>query len=228
MAAHAACRRRRLLTRGCCGSARSPRRRRRRAAAAVGVVQRRPVVGRAPRRLDARRLRRVDDPRWPAPAREGRRARRPDPPAGRAGDPQDAAARGCIDRGRAAIGRTRGCHPPRPAARRRLAVADPALLRAPPAIRDNVHNGIFVVDGADRRRIDDESRSPGPHGPRLASGPTGPHRVDRPPRGVRRRRDDADHDRHRPAIPSGRLGVGSFDDAGAFRGIRVQGAPAAP
>ena len=30
------------------------------------------------------------------------------------------------------------------------------------------------------------------------------------------------------SIPSGRLGVGSFDDAGAFRGIRVQGVPARP
>jgi len=30
------------------------------------------------------------------------------------------------------------------------------------------------------------------------------------------------------AIPSGRLGVGSFDDTGAFRGIRVQGVPTAP
>jgi len=30
------------------------------------------------------------------------------------------------------------------------------------------------------------------------------------------------------AIPSGRLGVGLFDDTGAFRGIRVQGAPTAP
>ena len=30
------------------------------------------------------------------------------------------------------------------------------------------------------------------------------------------------------AIPSGRLGVGSFDETGAFRGIRVQGVPTAP
>ncbi len=28
------------------------------------------------------------------------------------------------------------------------------------------------------------------------------------------------------AIPSGRMGVGSFDDTGAFRGIHVQGVPA--
>jgi hypothetical protein len=30
------------------------------------------------------------------------------------------------------------------------------------------------------------------------------------------------------SIPSGRLGVGSFDDPGAFRGIHVQGMPARP
>ena len=66
------------------------------------------------------------------------------------------------------------------------------------AIRDNVHNGIFVVDNADRRRIDDKSDRPALkdrawHTARLvrtaSDGTAG---------GLRRRRDDPDHDRHGP------------------------------
>ncbi|MFI5078976.1 MAG: hypothetical protein ACHQRO_16615 [Vicinamibacteria bacterium] len=96
------------------------------------------------------------------------------------------------------------------------------------AIRDDVHNGIFVVDNADRRRIDDKSDRPALkdrawHAARLvrtASAGRLEVFVDGETTPIMTATD--------PAIPSGRLGVGSFDDAGAFRGIRVQGVPAAP
>ena len=96
------------------------------------------------------------------------------------------------------------------------------------AIRDNVHNGIFVVDDADRRRIDDKSDRPALkdrawHTARLVrTASTGRLEVfvDGETTPIMTATDRA--------IPSGRLGVGSFDDAGAFRGIRVQGVPAAP
>ena len=94
------------------------------------------------------------------------------------------------------------------------------------AIRDNVHNGIFVVDNADRRRIDDKSDRPALkdrawHTARLVrTASTGRLEVfvDGETTPIMTATDTA--------IPSGRLGVGSFDDAGAFRGIRVQGVPA--
>ena len=96
------------------------------------------------------------------------------------------------------------------------------------AVRDNVHNGIFVVDQADRRRIDDKSDRPALkdrnwHTARLVrTASTG--RLDVFVDGETTPIMSAT-DR---SIPSGRLGVGSFDDTGAFRGIRVQGVPAAP
>jgi hypothetical protein len=94
------------------------------------------------------------------------------------------------------------------------------------AVRDNVHNGIFLVDGADRRRIDDMSDRPpltdrAWHTARLVRTPsTGRLEVffDGAAAPIMTATDTA--------IPSGRLGVGSFDDSGAFRRIRVQGTPA--
>jgi hypothetical protein len=96
------------------------------------------------------------------------------------------------------------------------------------AVRDDVHNGIFVVDDADRRRIDDRSDRPALkdrawHTARLVRTPsTGRLEVfvDGETTPIMTATDTS--------IPSGRLGVGSFDDAGAFRGIRVQGVPVAP
>jgi hypothetical protein len=96
------------------------------------------------------------------------------------------------------------------------------------ALRDNVHNGIFVVDGADRKRIDDESqRTPltdrAWHQARLVrTVATGRIEVffDGETTPVMTATD--------AAIPSGRLGVGSFDDTGAFRRIRVHGSPVQP
>jgi hypothetical protein len=91
------------------------------------------------------------------------------------------------------------------------------------AVRDNVHNGIFIVDGADRTRIDDESRRPalkdkGWHKVRLVrTAATGRIEVfvDGETAPIMTATDKT--------IPSGRMGVGSFDDPGAFRGIRVHG-----
>ena len=96
------------------------------------------------------------------------------------------------------------------------------------AVRDAVHNGIFVVADADRRRIDDRSDRPALkdrawHTARLVhTASTGRLEVfvDGETTPIMTATDRA--------IPSGRLGVGSFDDAGAFRGIHVQGVPAAP
>jgi hypothetical protein len=96
------------------------------------------------------------------------------------------------------------------------------------AVRDNVHNGIFIVDGADRKRIDERSDRPALrdrawHTVRLVRTPaTGRIEVfvDGETEPIMTATDRT--------IPSGRLGVGSFDDTGAFRGIRVQGTPAAP
>jgi hypothetical protein len=94
------------------------------------------------------------------------------------------------------------------------------------AVRDNVHNGIFLVHDADRRRIDDTSDRPplrdrAWHTARLVRTPaTGRLEVfvDGETTPIMTATDTA--------IPSGRMGVGSFDDTGAFRRIRVQGPPA--
>ena len=96
------------------------------------------------------------------------------------------------------------------------------------AVRDNVHNGIFIVDGADRKRIDERSDRPALkdrawHTARLVRTPaTGRIEVfvDGETAPIMTATDRT--------IPSGRMGVGSFDDTGAFRAIRVQGTPAAP
>lgn len=94
------------------------------------------------------------------------------------------------------------------------------------AVRDAVHNGIFVVDGADRTRIDDRSERPALkdrawHRARLVRTPaTGRIEVfvDGETTPIMTATDKT--------IPGGRLGVGSFDDTGAFRGIHVQGTAA--
>jgi hypothetical protein len=96
------------------------------------------------------------------------------------------------------------------------------------AVRDDVHNGIFLVHDADRRRIDERSDRPALtdrawHTARLVrTASTGRLEVfvDGETAPIMTATDRS--------IPSGRLGVGSFDDAGAFRGIRVQGVAAAP
>ena len=96
------------------------------------------------------------------------------------------------------------------------------------AVRDDVHNGIFVVDEADRRRIDDRSDRPplkdrAWHTARLVrTASTGRLEVfvDGEATPIMTATDRS--------ILSGRLGVGSFDDTGAFRGIHVQGVPATP
>jgi hypothetical protein len=94
------------------------------------------------------------------------------------------------------------------------------------AVRDNVHNGIFLVDNADRRRVDDTSDRPllkdrAWHTARLVRTPsTGRLEVffDGETVPIMTATDTS--------IPSGRMGVGSFDDSGAFRRIRVHGAVA--
>jgi len=96
------------------------------------------------------------------------------------------------------------------------------------AVRDAVHNGIFIVDGADRKRIDDKSDRPALkdrawHRARLVrTASTGRIEVfvDGESEPIMTATDRT--------IPGGRLGVGSFDDAGAFRSIQVQGTPAVP
>lgn len=92
------------------------------------------------------------------------------------------------------------------------------------AARDDVHNGIFLVDNADRRRIDTQSaRAPltdaAWHRVRLErKRATGGIEVywegDRVPFMVA---TDT-------TLKGGRVGVGSFDDSGEFRDIRVTGA----
>ena len=94
------------------------------------------------------------------------------------------------------------------------------------ALRDDVHNGIFIVDGADRKRIDDRSDRPALtdrawHTARLVrTAATGRIEVfiDGAAEPIMTATDRT--------IAAGRMGVGSFDDTGAFRGIRVQGTPA--
>lgn len=90
-------------------------------------------------------------------------------------------------------------------------------------ITDPNHNGIFLVDNKDRRRIDD--------------GTTPPQLKDREWHHVRLDRDGSTGrieifvDRSKQAalkatdstIPSGRVGLGSFDDTGEFRNVSVIG-----
>jgi len=90
-------------------------------------------------------------------------------------------------------------------------------------ITDPNHNGIFLVDNKDRRRIDD--------------GTTPPQLKDREWHRARLERDGSTgridifvDDSKQPVlkatdttIPSGRVGLGSFDDTGEFRNFSVTG-----
>jgi len=93
--------------------------------------------------------------------------------------------------------------------------------------RDAVHNGIFLVDNADRRRIDERSE-------------VAPL-VDQQWHRARVRRDVTSgrievffDDRSAPIMTATdrtldrrRVGVGSFDDTAEFRAVRVEGAASA-
>lgn len=91
------------------------------------------------------------------------------------------------------------------------------------AARDAVHNGIFLVADADRRRIDTQSETAmltdrAWHRVRLErSAATGRIElfVDDGAQPIMVARDTT--------LSSGRVGVGSFDDTGEFRAIRVSG-----
>lgn len=89
------------------------------------------------------------------------------------------------------------------------------------ATRDDVHNGIFVVNDADRRRIDTKSDVPilqdqAWHAVRVRRAlATGRIEVfaDGKPEPIMIATDTT--------LGAGRVGVGSFDDTGEFRAIRV-------
>jgi hypothetical protein len=90
-------------------------------------------------------------------------------------------------------------------------------------ITNDVHNGVFLVAGADRRRID--------------PGTTPPQLRDQNWHDVRLVRDGStgrvqvyvDHaaapawDLIDATFPAGRVGLGSFDDTGEFRNVTVNG-----
>ena len=90
-------------------------------------------------------------------------------------------------------------------------------------VTDDVHNGIFLVDNADRRRID--------------SGKSQPQLKDRKWHNVKVSRDGKSgkinvyfDNSEKPVleandttISSGQVGVGSFDDSGEFRNISIEG-----
>jgi hypothetical protein len=90
-------------------------------------------------------------------------------------------------------------------------------------ITDPVHNGIFLVDGKDRRRIDDGKAAPQLtdrewHRVRLErDGETG--RIEVFVDGV----DQPSLKASDTSIRAGRVGLGSFDDTGEFRGFAVAG-----
>jgi len=91
-------------------------------------------------------------------------------------------------------------------------------------ITDPNHNGIFLVDNKDRRRIDDGTAPPqlkdrAWHRARLErDGSSGRIEifVDDSKAAVLKATDTT--------IPSGRVGLGSFDDTGEFRNLSVAGA----
>jgi hypothetical protein len=92
-------------------------------------------------------------------------------------------------------------------------------------ITDANHNGIFLVDNKDRRRIDDGTAAPQLkdrewHRVRLErDGTTGRIEVfvDGTAQPALRATDTA--------VEAGRVGLGSFDDTGEFRGFSVSGYP---
>lgn len=90
-------------------------------------------------------------------------------------------------------------------------------------VTDGVHNGIFLVADADRRRIDD-----GKGEPQLKDQAWHRARVERD--SSTGRIDVFVDGSAKPVlqatdttIPSGRVGLGSFDETGEFRGITVKG-----
>jgi hypothetical protein len=90
-------------------------------------------------------------------------------------------------------------------------------------ITDAVHHGIFLVADADRRRIDD-----GKGQPQLKD--QNWHRVRLERDGVTGRIEIYVDDSKAPVlvasdttIPTGRVGLGSFDDTGEFRRIEIAG-----
>jgi hypothetical protein len=90
---------------------------------------------------------------------------------------------------------------------------------------DAVHNGVFIVDSADRRRID--TRTPAPqlrdqawhHVALERDGATGRVRIF-----VDQSTNPA-WDLVDTTIRSGRVGFGSFDDTGEFKNISIAGGP---
>jgi len=96
------------------------------------------------------------------------------------------------------------------------------------AVTDNVHNGIFLVDNSDRRRIDDGKGIPRLvdqewHHVRLNwNSSTGQSFVyfDSSPEPILSASDRS--------LTSGLIGFGSFDDMGEFRNIQVKGSRATP
>lgn len=90
-------------------------------------------------------------------------------------------------------------------------------------ITDPNHNGVFLVDNKDRRRIDD-----GTAAPQLKDREWHRARLERD--GSTGRIDIFVDDSKLPVlkatdttIPSGRVGLGSFDDTGEFRDLSVKG-----
>jgi hypothetical protein len=90
-------------------------------------------------------------------------------------------------------------------------------------ITDAVHHGIFLVADADRKRIDD-----GKGQPQLKD--QNWHRVRLERDGATGRIEIFVDDSKSPVlvasdttIPAGRVGLGSFDDTGEFRGIEIAG-----
>ncbi|HSE24340.1 MAG TPA: hypothetical protein VLB68_21915 [Pyrinomonadaceae bacterium] len=96
------------------------------------------------------------------------------------------------------------------------------------AVTDNVHNGIFLVDNSDRRRIDD-----GKGIPRLVDSEW--HHVQLKWNGITGQCLVYFDSSSEPilsaadrSLTSGLVGVGSFDDTGEFRNIEVKGLRAGP
>ncbi len=91
------------------------------------------------------------------------------------------------------------------------------------AMRDDVHNGIFLVADADRRRIDSAS-SVAP----LVDQAWHRARIEREPRSGRLavffdEREAPIMTAEDTTLSWGRVGVGSFDDTAEFRAMRVEG-----
>jgi hypothetical protein len=106
---------------------------------------------------------------------------------------------------------------------------DYAHLSTDPATKEHVHNGVFHVYGGERVRISSETgRSAFPatnrwyHVHLAHDGSTGSVNVavDGQPIPALNAID--------VSLPSGRVGIGSFDETGDFKNVKIQGQPAAP